>query len=212
MIGALDSPASQPDGEPAFPCSLDNAGNHSGYVCQSVIANSFPQRAWVNAHRDLDPSEFWVLKERWTTIVTNEIEWRRYVAVYGNRPWPNPDHIQVAAATLRKSGIRKAVAAVTGSAKAAREFVAQFGLQACLYVADNLDRLAEHVRALNTFEKDNAAAGLLGSSWLGVSTPFEQIGAGLKLRELFLNRIGGLPHGAQVAERLVTLAPSDSAY
>ena len=164
-------------------------------------------RAWVNAHRDLDPSAFWVLKERWTTIATNEIEWRRYVAVYGNRPWPDPDHIQVAAATLRKSGIRKAVAAVTGSAKAAREFAAQFGLQASLYVADNLDRLAEHVRALNTFEKDNAAAGLLGSSWLGVSTPFEQIGAGLKLRELFLNRIGGLPHGAQVAERLVTLPP-----
>ena len=164
-------------------------------------------RAWVNAHRDLDPSKFWVLKERWTIIATNEIEWRKYVAAYGNTSWPAPDDIEAAATTLRKSGIGKAFAALRGSAKAARDLVAQFGLRTSLDVADVLDRLAEHVRSVHTFEEDNAAASLLGASWVGVSTPFDEIGAGLKLRELFLNRIGELPHGAQVAERLVSLTP-----
>jgi very-short-patch-repair endonuclease/RecA/RadA recombinase len=164
-------------------------------------------RAWVNAHRDLDLSVFTVLKECWTLIVTNEIEWRGNVPAYGNRAWPDPHHIEVAAATLRKSGIGRAFAALRGSAKAARELVAQFGLQASPDVASVLDQLAEHVRSVCAFEEDQIAAGLLGASWVGVATPFGEIDAGLKLRELFLNRIGELPHGAQVAERLVSLAP-----
>jgi len=164
-------------------------------------------RAWVSAHRDLDLSVFAVLKERWTLIVANEIEWRGNVAAYGDRAWPDPNHIEVAAATLRKSVIGRAFAALTGSAKAARELVAQFGLQASPDVASALDQLAEHVRSVCAFEEDQIAARLLGASWVGVSTPFDEIDAGLKLRELFLNRIGELPHGAQVAERLVSLAP-----
>jgi hypothetical protein len=164
-------------------------------------------RVWVNAYLDVDPSDFRIYKERWSIITTKETEWRRYLAVYGNKPWPDPDDIEVAAATLRKSGMGKAFAALTGSAKAAREFAAQFGLQSSPDVVDDLVWLAAHVRAVRTFEEDDAAAGILGASWEGLSTPFDEIGAGIKLRELFLNRIGELPHGAEVAKRLINLPP-----
>jgi hypothetical protein len=116
-------------------------------------------RAWVNAHRDLDLSEFfWVLKERWTIIAKNEIKYRDSVSAYGNRSWPDPVDIEVAASTLRKSGIGKVFAALTGSTKAARALAAKLGIEASLDAADNLDRLAEHVRAVLTFEEDKIAA------------------------------------------------------
>lgn len=164
-------------------------------------------RAWVNAHRDLDPSEFEILKERWSTIATNELGWRRYVARFGNKPWPDPDDIESAATVLRKSGIGKAFATAMGSVKVAHGLMAQFGLPASPEVAEILDGLAEHIRIVRAFEGDAGAANAFGASWKGLSTPFEEIGAGIKLRELFLNRIGGLPNGAEVAKRLVTLAP-----
>ncbi len=164
-------------------------------------------RLWVNAHRDTDPAEFRVLKERWLTISTEEMEWRNLLVAYRGRSWPDPDDIEVAATTLRKSGVGRAFAALTGSSKAARDLAAQFGLQSSPDVAADLDRLAAHVRAVRTFELDSAASGFLGASWRGLSTPFEEISAGIGLRELFISRIGELPHGAEVAERLVTLPP-----
>src|SRR5262249_31712818 len=178
-------------------------------VSVQVAAKVLPEhRTWVNAQREIAPSDFWVLKERWSIIATKEANWRRDLALYGSKPWPDPDDIEVAAATLRKSGMGKAFASLTGAAKTAREFAAQFGLTSSPNAVDRLVWLAAHVRAVRTFEGDDAAAGILGASWKGLSTPFNEIGAGIELRELFLNRIGELPHGAEVAERLINLPPT----
>lgn len=164
-------------------------------------------RGWVSAHRGLDSSEFSKLKERWTAIAANETEWRSSLALHGTQSWPDPKEIGAAAATLRKSGIGKVFAALKGATRAARALMDQLGLQMSADTAEYLERLAVHVRSVRAFEIDEAAAGLLGSSWRGLSTPFNEIETGIKIRELFIEKIGTLPHGSEVAERLVSMAP-----
>ena len=75
-------------------------------------------RRWVNALRQVDPAQFWKLKDRWTAISTNELKWRGYCAAYGRTPWPNPEEFEIHAAALRKSGMKKAWAALHGSLRA----------------------------------------------------------------------------------------------
>jgi hypothetical protein len=165
---------------------------------------------WVNAYRGTAALAFWSLHKRWLTIATREIEWRGYLTAFGSRPWPEPADIELAAANLGKSGVSKAFAALSGATKAARQFASQFGFGASTNAAANLQRLALHVRNLREFESDGTALPVLGTSWKGLSTPFEEIATGIKLRELLLDRIGGLPYGAEVAERLVALPPNSS--
>jgi len=164
-------------------------------------------RRWVNALRQVDPAQFWKLKERWTAISTNESKWRRYCATYGGAPWPNPEEFEIHAAALRKSGMKKAWALMHGSLRAAREFAAQFGFVASAEVPELLDRLGKHARHVRSFEGNEAVARVLKSDWHGLATAFDEIGAGFKLRHLFQDKIGGPPYGEEVAERFVDLAP-----
>ena len=56
--------------------------------------------------------------------------------------------------------------------------------------ADELTQLATHVSAIYEFEDDEAAANLLGASWDGLDTKFDQIAFGIKAREYFVEQIG----------------------
>ena len=103
--------------------------------------------------------------------------------------------------------MKKAWSALHGSLRVAREFAAQFGFAASADVPELLDRLGKHVRLVRSFEGNEAVARVLGNDWHGLATAFEEIGAGFKLRQIFQEKIGGLPHGEEVAERLVDLAP-----
>ena len=165
-------------------------------------------RAWLNAHRDIDVPAFLVLHERWTRIVANEIMWRNRLGLYGNDPWPEATNLEAAATTLRQSGIMRLFSAITGAARTARELATRLGLGGPITSATALEQLAAHVRAVREFESDGTAARLLGKSWKGTSTPFDEIAAGIKFRELLLREIGGLSYGAEVAERLFSLTPN----
>ncbi|MBM3740956.1 MAG: hypothetical protein FJW39_34895, partial [Acidobacteria bacterium] len=164
-------------------------------------------RRWVNALRDIDPAQFWKFKERWTAISTNESKWRDYCVAYGRAKWPDPEEFELHAAVLRKSGMKKAWAALHGSLRAAREFAAQFGIATSTDVPELLDRLGKHVNLVRSFEGNEAVARVLGNDWRGLATAVDEIAAGFRLRELFQEKIGGLPHGEDVAGRLVDLAP-----
>jgi hypothetical protein len=164
-------------------------------------------RRWVNALREVDPAHFFKMKERWTAISTNESKWRRYCASYGGAPWPNPEEFESHVAALRKSGGKKAWAAMHGALRAAREFAAKLGFAASADVPDLLERLGKHVCLVRSFEGNEAVASVLGNDWRGLATAFDEIGAGFKVRQLFHEKIGGLPFGKDVAERLVDLAP-----
>ena len=164
-------------------------------------------RRWINALRQVEPAHFFKIKERWTAISTNELRWRHYCALYGGAPWPNPEEFESHAAELRKSGMKKTWAAMHGSLRGAREFAAQFGFAASADLPDLLERLGKHVRLVRSFEGNEAVASVLGNDWRGLATAFNEIGAGFKIRQLFQEKIGGLPHGKEVAERLVDLAP-----
>jgi len=166
-------------------------------------------RPWISAHHDLDPATFFTLKARWNDIAQKETQWREFLEGFGDGPWPNARDLLAAAAALRTSGLRKAFAALTGQIKKAHELLARLGLKESPVAANRLEQLAKHVHAVMLFEEDEHAAILLGASWDGIATPFEEIDAGLRFRTLFFDRIGTLPYGAEVAERLVTL-PSES--
>ena len=46
-------------------------------VAAQAGAKVMPEhRDWINAHRNIDLSGFWVLKERWSKIATDEVAWR----------------------------------------------------------------------------------------------------------------------------------------
>ena len=147
------------------------------------------------------------MNKRWATLASNERNWRRSLSVFGPQPWPTAEKLDATATTLKKVGISKLLAALKGSVKAANEFVMQFGLQSSSDVVNTLSRLADHVRAIRAFEDDVVPARLLGSAWAGLSTPFEEITVGLHMRGLFLEKIGTVPHGRKVANRLVQLSP-----
>ena len=164
-------------------------------------------RRWVNTSRQVDPEQFWKLKEHWRVISSNELKWRRYCIAYGGAPWPDPEEFETHAAALRKSGMKKALAALHGSLRVAREFAAQFGFAASADIPELLDRLGKHARHVISFERNETLARVLGNDWRGLATVFDDIGAGFKLRQLFQEKIGELPQGMDVAERLISLAP-----
>ena len=103
---------------------------------------------------------------------------------------------------MRKSSFGKAFAAISGAAKPARELVARLGLSNEPAPADELTRLAAHVSSIYAFEDDGAAADLLGASWDGLNTKFDQIAFGIKARQYFVEQIG-----PDLTRRLIEISP-----
>jgi very-short-patch-repair endonuclease len=165
-------------------------------------------RRWIKIMGSIDADEFWSLRTRWIAVAQHEADWRSYCEAFGDRPWPAPEAFEEHAALLRKSGIKKAWAAARGALGRAREFSAQFGFEAGRDVADLLSRLGKHVGHVHAFETNQAAARLLGEDWRGLGTDFNGMATGLKLRAFFGDKIGGVAYGADIAKRLVDLAPA----
>jgi very-short-patch-repair endonuclease len=165
-------------------------------------------RPWINAFTSVNPTKFWELNRYWSDMVKNDAKWRASCNVYASSPWPNPEDLEKNAAALAQSGIKKARAAMLGRLRSAREFAASLGFGGAADASDLMTRLAEHVRAVHSLEKNEFATTAFGSYWHGLTTPLNEIGVAFKLREIFRENIGALQHGEQVAERLISLAPT----
>jgi hypothetical protein len=57
-------------------------------------------------------------------------------------------------------------------------------------MSGDVERLAAHIDRFNAFEADKNAASLLGTSWHGMATPFEDIANGFKARDVLTAQIG----------------------
>jgi hypothetical protein len=112
---------------------------------------------------------------------------------YGHARWPSPRELEDAAGLLKKSNIGKAFAAIGGSAKPVRDLVARLGMTSSKTRAEDLLALADHVDSLDQFDADAEAERLLGQSWDGFDTKFDQISFGIRARQYFAEQLGNEP-------------------
>ncbi len=67
--------------------------------------------------------------------------------------------------------------------------------------------MAQHVQELTAFENDPEAANRLDRHWRGLSTPFESIFIGIKLRGFLEQKLSAFPLGTKVSAKVLSLNP-----
>jgi very-short-patch-repair endonuclease len=169
-----------------------------------IVSTKIPAeyRSGLHLNQQIDVMAFAALRDKWARLMSEEKTWRATLSVYGRNAWPRPVDLKAAADILRKSSFGKAIAIIGGAAKTARELVARLGLASATAPADELVELAAHVNSIHEFEDDKAAAELLGTSWDGVDTKFDQIAFGIKARQYFVEQIG-----PDLMRRLIQINP-----
>jgi hypothetical protein len=140
----------------------------------------------------------------WRQLRDGEARWTAELHSYRADARPEPNDLLIAAATLRKRGLRKLFASIRGSLGAARSVAAEIGMSAD---PDKLRALAEHVADVRRFEGDETFSSLFGSAWAGLITPVDSVRAGLELRDLVVRTIQHLPGNQEVAQQVMAMTP-----
>ena len=96
---------------------------------------------------------------------------------------------------------------MTSAGKAARVLVTQLCLEEAHTTGVALNSLAQHVQELTAFENDATAANRLDRHWRGLSTPFESISIGIKLRGFLGQKLSAFPLGTKVSAEVLSLNP-----
>jgi hypothetical protein len=166
--------------------SLDSVAN--AVTASTKISQQ--HRSALYLDQKIDVAAFGPLRERWISLVAKELEWRKYLSAYGREAWPVPSTLRSASELLKKGNLGRAMAAISGSAKPARDLVARLGMTGSEKSADNLAALANHVDAIDAFESDDDAERLLGTSWMGLDTKFHLIDYGIRARRFLTEQVG----------------------
>lgn len=162
-------------------------------IAKAVIAStkiSQEHRSALYMNQAIDVTAFGPLRERWMSLVAKEREWRQYLTAYGREAWPAPASLRSASVLLKKGNVGRAFAAISGAAKPVNELVTRLGLTDSDKAAEDLAALAGHVDAIDTFEADEGAEQVLGTSWLGLDTKFDLIDFGIKVRQYLTDQVG----------------------
>lgn len=185
--------------------SLEAVCVAAGMIAQIVGKVPASNLVWLSA--DIDADEFGRLHGRWEKHSAEETELRLLSPKYTEDRWPDLAELEAAVAVLRKSFVGKMLGAVSGGNRVATAMAERLGLAADPLLADRLERLANHVRSVAAFTADREARTLLGDGWWGMSTPFREITAGIKLRALVQAKLGEFPDGAEIASTVLSLDP-----
>jgi very-short-patch-repair endonuclease len=171
-----------------------------------IVSTKIPAeyRSDLNVNRDIDEKAFDVLRGRWLSLMAEEKGWRQKLRPWADARWPDSLRLRDAAEVLGKGNLSKALAALTGSSKWARELVSRLGLSDATSPAQELRELARHVDALEEFDSDDAADALLAERWDGTNTAFDRIAFALKARKYFSEQIGD-----DLTRRLIAVPPSE---
>lgn len=179
-----------------------------GTLAKAVIAStkiSQEHRSAIYLDQNVDETAFKALLKRWSDLASTEAGWRRDLSTYGRDAWPGSSALRGAAELLSKGSLGRAIAAVSGASKPARDLVARLGLANSKDPAAYLTALAGHVDAVDEFETDDGAARLLGASWLGLETKFPLIDYGIKARKYLVDQVG-----REMATRLLQIPEKDT--
>lgn len=177
----------------------------------AVIAGMMPgvHRAWVGTLPRAEVAAVSAAKERWQLLMDAEEGWAARLSGYDGGVRPDPAELEAAAATVRRGGLGRAFAALTGSARGVRELEQRLGFRGEPIPGD-LEALAGHVRAVAAFEADPVLRVLFGKAWAGLRTPVAEVLGGLRMRDLACERLPPMAGGQAVLDRL--LAMGDEGY
>lgn len=179
--------------------------NETDAIAKAVIVSTkipFEYRLGLHLNQQIDIQAFATVRDSWVRLMADERGWRTRFSAFGSNAWPRPSDLRASAAIFQKSTFGKAFATISGAAKPARELVARLGLADAPAPADELLGLAAHVESIYDFDNDETAANLLGASWEGFDTKFDQIAFGIKARQLFVEQIG-----QELTRRLIEISP-----
>ena len=164
-----------------------------GSVAKAIVASTKiaqEHRSAIYLNQNIDEPAFNALFKQWSDLLAKETGWRRDLGAYGGAAWPTASVLRSASELLSKGNLGRALAAISGAAKPARDLVARLGLANSADPAAQLLALARHVDALEEFELDDGAARLLGRNWLGLDTKFRLIEYGIKVRKYLVDQAG----------------------
>ena len=164
-----------------------------GSVAKAIVASTRiaqEHRSAIYLNQNIDVLAFNALYKQWSDLLAKETELRRDLGAYGAAAWPTASVLRSASELLSKGSLGRALAAISGAAKPARDLVVRLGLANSADPSAQLLALARHVDAIEEFESDDGAARLLGTSWLGLDTKFRLIEYGIKVREYLVGQAG----------------------
>ncbi len=165
-------------------------------------------RRWIIEIGDASEKDVSVAIRRWTELVAAEARWAAKIPAYGPDARPEPSDLLTAVQTLRKTGLRKLFASLSGKLKAARVVAARLGAGV---EPDSLEALAEHVSSVRAFETDEKLSVMFGPAWSGLGTPLEDVSKGLQLRDLILTTVRQHRGADQVIPRVMAMTPDGMA-
>ena len=180
-------------------------------VISTVCAPSVNSRRWIVELPRASKVDVDNATDRWLSLAAADAAWITRLRRFPPGTRLSLEDVEAAATTLRKVGIGRAFAALTGSMRAAHELCEWIGIDAS---PTDLEALAAHLRAIRAFEEDHDLALLLGPAWDGVRTPFKDVREGIRLRDLLnqtLRSLGGESAIPISAEVLASLPPAVAA-
>ena len=187
--------------ETALPASRLLAAASAAYILGMAPER---YRRWVIELPSTPEAPVAEAKGRWRALVHAEVFWTGRLANYRSDARPVPAELDEAAATLRKGGLGKAFASLTGTSRMARDLCRRVGVGES---SEDLDALAAHVRAVEKFEADQSLRAALGPAWHGLGMPIDEVHDALKLRDFLRKTVLSLQGGAAVVQRAAALAP-----
>ncbi|MGD9738138.1 MAG: DUF4011 domain-containing protein [Bauldia sp.] len=173
-------------------------------IAEAVVAADKIRPASVPHLRlkDVDETTFAALRARADALQREEETLRRLHPAYREPAWPAPEELEAAVAGLRKGGFSKLFG------QKPKELLARLGIATnASGLAERLERIAKHGRAVDAFRSDERPALMIGSAWKAFDTPFEDIAGALEDRRAVTAHLKALPGGEAVAATLLAVPP-----
>ena len=189
--------------ERALPASQLRAAASAAYI---LGMGPERYRRWVIELPSTPEALVGEAKVRWRALLDAEAFWTQRLSGYRVDARPFPAELDEAAAILRKGGLGKAFASLTGASRKARDLCRRLGVGD---LSEDLDALAAHIRAVEEFEADHKLRAALGTAWVGLDTPVDEVHEGIRLRDFLCKTVLSLPGGSAVVQRVAALAPDE---
>ena len=179
-------------------------------VAAVIVAKISPaSQQWIGAVH-VDVPGFQKLHAQWVILARAESEFRQAFPAFEQQPWPSAEALETIADMLRKRGFDQLFALVRGRGKVVREMLERLQLSGPpRIVVSVITRIAKHVRLIESFNHNPEALAILGRAWSGMSTPFDDIAAGINLRGFIEDKLRPLKGGDRVAAATIALSSDD---
>ena len=152
------------------------AQNFEAIAAGAIIGGRVPQaqRRWLREFPETSEAFIETAHTSWRPLAEAEKEWSARLPSYASPRRPQPEDLDRAASVLRKRGLRRLAARLTGAMRTVRDQLCAIGFDSDPSPED-VSALAAHVGAVIAFETDRHIAAIFGQFWRGLNTPIAEI-------------------------------------